>query len=342
MQFLYKTLLSLTTVALGQNTDAINIEKYDNADVSAVITAANPANKTFDTGVYEVQTFTFEAKADVDDGDYVRFYDSSGTAWAVALDKDGVAAGKPTGAIWTAIAAAKKANCDISGATSAADVAAAVELCVDGITGLTAVITTDDTAADGTMTFTQVAPGPTTDPTPKNTGDTTAGGILAVETTAGVATEVSVSANTVTVPAHGYATGMKISGLTTTGTLPAGLALATVYYAIVVDANTLKFATSQANALAGTAVDITGYGSNAGTHTITVETTVAGSVKLQKNYGPYGSDLWFDVASSSQNFSGSTVLNWAISNVAYRGLRAVVTTTSGTVTAVVYLQAKGT
>lgn len=41
------------------------------------------------------------------------------------------------------------------------------------------------------------------------------------------------------------------------GTLPTGLSAATTYYAIVVDANTFKLATTQPNALAGTQIDIT-------------------------------------------------------------------------------------
>lgn len=54
--------------------------------------------------------------------------------------------------------------------------------------------------------------------------------------------------------------------LTTSGTLPAGLALATDYYVIKVSDTRCKFATSYVNAVAGTAVDITDVGS--GTHTI--------------------------------------------------------------------------
>jgi hypothetical protein len=54
--------------------------------------------------------------------------------------------------------------------------------------------------------------------------------------------------------------------LTTTTTLPAGLSLATDYYVIKVSDTTCKFATSYANAVAGTAVDITSAGT--GTHTI--------------------------------------------------------------------------
>lgn len=54
--------------------------------------------------------------------------------------------------------------------------------------------------------------------------------------------------------------------LTTTTTLPAGLATATDYYVIKVTDTTCKFATSYANAVAGTAIDITDAGT--GTHTI--------------------------------------------------------------------------
>jgi hypothetical protein len=55
---------------------------------------------------------------------------------------------------------------------------------------------------------------------------------------------------------------------TTTGTLPAGLSLATTYYLIrVTDNRNFKVATSVANAYAGTAVDITSAGS--GAHTCT-------------------------------------------------------------------------
>lgn len=54
--------------------------------------------------------------------------------------------------------------------------------------------------------------------------------------------------------------------LTTTTTLPAGLSLATDYYFIKIDDNTFKLATSYANAIAGTAINITDAGT--GTHTI--------------------------------------------------------------------------
>lgn len=61
-------------------------------------------------------------------------------------------------------------------------------------------------------------------------------------------------------------TGTRVR-LTTTGVLPAGLATATDYYVIRATDGTCKLATSYANAIAGTAINITDAGT--GTHTIT-------------------------------------------------------------------------
>lgn len=58
--------------------------------------------------------------------------------------------------------------------------------------------------------------------------------------------------------------------LSSTTTLPAGLSTSTTYYMIYQSSTTFKLATSLANALAGTAIDITDTGT--GTHTATVKT----------------------------------------------------------------------
>lgn len=140
------------------------------------------------TTVAEVQTLTFDTKANTGDGDYVVVYDTTGQAWAVAADKTGSSA-EPTGAIWTAIPAGNKAQADISGDTTAADVAASFETAFDGITGFTAVITSDDSAADGTMTMTQVVAGDDADDAvTKDEDDGTAGSISAANTTASAET----------------------------------------------------------------------------------------------------------------------------------------------------------
>lgn len=60
-------------------------------------------------------------------------------------------------------------------------------------------------------------------------------------------------------------TGTRVR-LTTSGTLPAGLATATDYYVIKVSDTTFELATSYANAIAGTQINITDAGT--GTHTV--------------------------------------------------------------------------
>lgn len=93
------------------------------------------------------------------------------------------------------------------------------------------------------------------------------------------ATEVDVDTDELTIPTHGLATGRKLT-LSTTGVLPTGLAAGT-YYAIAVDANTIKLATSLLLAQAGTAVDITAIGT--GTHTLTPAALAGGNIKLQES-----------------------------------------------------------
>lgn len=77
-------------------------------------------------------------------------------------------------------------------------------------------------------------------------------------------TDVNTTDNTITETAHNYVTGQKVL-YTAGGTAITGLTTATNYYVIVVDDDTFKLATTAANALAGTAIDISGTGNNAQT-----------------------------------------------------------------------------
>jgi microcystin-dependent protein len=65
-----------------------------------------------------------------------------------------------------------------------------------------------------------------------------------------------------TLTSHGCLTGDQIY-LTTTGALPTGLTANTLYYVIYVDANTIRLATSRANAISGTAINTSGTQSGA-------------------------------------------------------------------------------
>lgn len=83
--------------------------------------------------------------------------------------------------------------------------------------------------------------------------------------TADAGTDVCTWTSSANFPSNIF-TGTRVR-LTTTTTLPAGLATATDYYVIRVSDTTFKLATSYANAIAGTAINITDAGT--GTHTVT-------------------------------------------------------------------------
>lgn len=83
--------------------------------------------------------------------------------------------------------------------------------------------------------------------------------------TADDTTDICTYTSVVNIPSN-ILTGTRVR-LTTTTTLPAGLATATDYYVIRLSDTTFKLATSYANAIAGTAINITSTGT--GTHTIT-------------------------------------------------------------------------
>lgn len=98
-------------------------------------------------------------------------------------------------------------------------------------------------------------------------------------------TDVNTGTDQVAVTASSeLITGRKVR-LTTTGTLPTGLALATDYYLIVVDSTHIQFASSLANSIAGTAIDITGAGSGTNTVTGTLTARTLGQHGGQETHG---------------------------------------------------------
>jgi hypothetical protein len=82
--------------------------------------------------------------------------------------------------------------------------------------------------------------------------------------TADAGTDIMTYTSTTSIPSN-LLTGTRCR-CTTSGTLPAGLATATDYYLIKVSDTTYKLATSYANAIAGTQINITDAGT--GTHTL--------------------------------------------------------------------------
>lgn len=98
-------------------------------------------------------------------------------------------------------------------------------------------------------------------------------------------TAVDTSTDVITVTSNeSLQTGAAVV-LTTTGTLPTGLSLATTYYVIRTSATTIKLATNLANAIAGTAINITAQGSGTHTATITYTARSRGATGGEENHG---------------------------------------------------------
>jgi hypothetical protein len=146
--------------------------------------------------------------------------------------------------------------------------------------------------------------------------------------------DVDTDANTIAEAAHGYTTGLK-GQFTTTDTLPAGLELTTDYFVIATTAGTYKVASSLANALAGTAVDITDDGT--GTHTFTPTAIAGGSVKLQKSNDKTN---WVDEGSATNITADATIVLEKDKPTTKWG-RLYITLTAGSVSAEATIVTKG-
>ncbi len=77
---------------------------------------------------------------------------------------------------------------------------------------------------------------------------------------------VNTSTNQITLTGHGFVSG-ELVRFTTSGTLPSGISLATDYWTIVDDANTIRFAPTQSTSYDRSAISLSTQGS--GVHTIT-------------------------------------------------------------------------
>lgn len=111
----------------------------------------------------------------------------------------------------------------------------------------------------------------------------------------GTVTNVDVAADTITLTAHGFETGDKVTYSNGGGTSITGITSGTDYYIIRVDADTVKIATTVALANAGTARDLTVVGVGAA-HTFTPVITatfqsVSGGTALVQLKTPGGVEL---------------------------------------------------
>ncbi len=147
---------------------------------------------------------------------------------------------------------------------------------------------------------------------------------ITVETPA-AGTFTAATTDICTKAAHDYLLGLKVR-LTTSNTLPAGLALATDYFVIPIDANTFYLASSLANAQAAIKIDITSTGT--GTHTITPTALAGGTVKLQASASGVAS-TYVDIPGSEETLTASTIFARNVTNPHYSYLRVYYTLTAG-------------
>jgi len=125
---------------------------------------------------------------------------------------------------------------------------------------------------------------------------------------------VNTSTDIITISNHGIVTGDRVLYLNGGGSNLTGLSDGTVYNAIKVSTNTIKLATSSANATAGTAIDLTGTGNNAQTLTHGPSSLNGGAQghypngAFRFNYPDWGErDVGDDVTNSKPSFIGEPI-----------------------------------
>jgi hypothetical protein len=137
---------------------------------------------------------------------------------------------------------------------------------------------------------------------------------------------VNTANDTLSVTGHGLVTGDGPLQLTTSGTLPAPLALATGYWAVVVDANTIKLAARFIDAMASspTVVDIVSAGTGTAALASTPTTTRAGQEIIQRIRCSRQAMLTLHCFGGSANGPGSpfAVLHDAIASYRLEGRSA--------------------
>ena len=130
---------------------------------------------------------------------------------------------------------------------------------------------------------------------------------------------VNITSEEITITGHDYKrTGFRVR-ISSSGTIVGGLAINTDYYVIIVNANTIKLATTRANALAGTAINLTSQGT--GTHTISQSEGADFASRAAVNGGNSGDNVGSleEDAFTNHNLTISTYQGASGSNVANTG-----------------------
>jgi len=160
----------------------------------------------------------------------------------------------------------KSAGVDFSVGATAAITAQNIEDAIMADANLTAIVLSSAATGSAIIFTTSTAVGPGYTITTSTQSALTMGPYTSSSPVTGMATGTMVGGlsaaftiNTpiITIASHGLTTGYGVVYSTGSGVALTPLAFGTTYYAIRVDANNIKLATSQANALAGTAITLT-------------------------------------------------------------------------------------
>lgn len=127
----------------------------------------------------------------------------------------------------------------------------------------------------------------------------------ATAATVGTFTVTVATPGVFTLASHGLKTGDVVT-LATSGALPTGLAVATQYYVIRIDADTFNLATSLANALANTRIGTSG--SQSGTHTLSLVFRYS-QYATSENIFIGGKHTSLKLASTQSGLSGASAIN---------------------------------
>jgi len=153
----------------------------------------------------------------------------------------------------------------------------------------------------------------------------------------GTASNIVTASSKLNVTAHSLTTGLAVLYTKSAGTSPGALVANTTYYVIKVDANNFKLASSQANAILGTAVSIaTQTAQGGGSFTLT-PLALTGTPAFKWQYSNDNSH-WTDMSVSSVTMTSLAAATsvWDFSGINYRYLRLnVVAPTTGGISLVV-------
>lgn len=156
-------------------------------------------------------------------------------------------------------------------------------------------------------------------------------GTSATGTAAAVTATIGTPGLLTTVGTNGYALG-QVGQFTTTGTLPTGISAVTNYFTAPVTGTSFRVATSYANAIGGTFVNITAAGTPTNTFT---PTTFAGTISVQLQSSNDNAN-WI-----SQGTAGTLTAGTALGVVVDRpGYHFIRTSVSGVTAGVLTLNAQ--